>query len=286
MVTTALELKPSRHAKKRRPFLFLIFTILSIPFFLLEDVSCSIIMSPVYMSFLFQLSLFSYKMGLFRLTFISPERCRHTLFPLCCTCQLPEDVVRVVMRALKWQGLLLAVITLNPTVAFLCQSQEHEHCRVALISMCTLSLFLSAAPMVISSTIVIVHVKCVPQQQQPEKADIVIFLIVLFAHRVSICNFLQQLGYIALSSHVVFWLTCIHSTIKPFIYALVGSWRRPCSMESCCRHCSMKTQRATLQRIFEMPEENSAHSNDATMDTGSEPVDPFPCTAEGPRDSG
>ncbi|XP_066409079.1 mas-related G-protein coupled receptor member H-like isoform X3 [Molothrus aeneus] len=74
----------------------------------------------------------------------------------------------------------------------------------------------------------------------------------------SLFNFLQQLGYTVVPSQVVFLLACIHSSINPFIYFLVGR---------CWRPCSVRSLQLSLQRVFEQPEENTAHSDDPAMDT-------------------
>ncbi|XP_064281914.1 mas-related G-protein coupled receptor member H-like [Passer domesticus] len=256
-------------------FLFLIFMVPSALLFLVEEVSCSAIMPQMYLSLLFQLSLFSYNMGLYRLSFISIERCRSILCQFFCGCQLPERVLWVVMSALFW-AFLFVVIAVNPMVTSQCQSLEQEQCQVALTSMYALNLFLFAAPMVISSTILFINFKPGSQQQPHRRLDIVIFLIVLLSLPLSLWSFLQQLGYTAVPSQVVFLLTCITSSIKPFIYFLVGSWKRPYSMRSCWRHCSMQScrrhssvqsLRKAIHRVFEEPKENTAHSTEPTMDT-------------------
>ncbi|XP_063253347.1 mas-related G-protein coupled receptor member A1-like [Prinia subflava] len=260
-------------------FLFLIFMVPSSLLFLLEDMSCSAIMPLMYLSLLFQLSLFSYNMGLYRLTFISIERCRSVLCLFFCGLQLSERLLWVLMHVLFW-AFLFVVIAVNPMVTSLCQSHEQEHCRVALLSMYALSLFLFAVPMVISSTVLFIHFKPgsqQQQQQQQQRLDMVVFLAALCNLPLSLWYFLQQLGYTVVSSQVVFLLTCINSSIKPFIYFLVGSWERDyslgrcwgqCSIESCRSHSSMESLRNALQRVFEGQEENTAHSSDATTDTG------------------
>ncbi|KAM4899104.1 mas-related G-protein coupled receptor member A1-like [Sylvia borin] len=257
-------------------FLFLIFMVPSTLLFLLEEVSCSAIMPLMYLSLLFQMSLFSYNMGLYRLTFISIERCRSILCLFFCGWQLSERLLWVVMHAFFW-AFLFVVIAVNPTVTSLCQSHEQEHCRVALLSMYALSLFLFTVPMVISSTVLFTQLKPSSQQQQLKRLDIVVFLTALFNLPLSLWYLLQQLGYTVVSSQVVFLLNCINSSIKPFIYFLVGSWKRDysmgrcwrhCSIESCRRHSSMQSLRKALQRVFEEPQENTACSDGATMDTG------------------
>ncbi|XP_054132156.1 LOW QUALITY PROTEIN: proto-oncogene Mas-like [Melozone crissalis] len=257
-------------------FLFLIFMVPSTLVFLVEEVSFSAIMSPLYMSLLFQLSLFSYNIGLYRLTFISIQRCRSVLCLFFCGCQFPERLLLVVRSVLYW-ALLLVVIAVNPTVTSLCQSHEQEQCQVVLLSMYALNLFLFAAPMVISSTILFIHLKPGSQQQQHKRLDIVVFLIALFSLPLSLWSLLQQLGYTIVPSQVVFLLTCIHSSIKPFIYFLVGSWKRDFSMgscwrhdsmESCRKHSSIQSLRKAIHRVFEEPEENTDSGNDPSVDTG------------------
>uniref|UniRef100_A0A8C3NZI6 G-protein coupled receptors family 1 profile domain-containing protein n=1 Tax=Cyanoderma ruficeps TaxID=181631 RepID=A0A8C3NZI6_9PASS len=218
-------------------FLFLLFTVLSALLFLVEDVSCSPIMSLA----LFPLLLFSYNLGLYLLTAISINSCSSILCPVWYRCHCPQRLSWVVC-ALLW-ALSIAVIV---TVTSLCHSQEHEHCQVSLTSMYALNLFLFAPAMVIFTMILFIKVKCGSQQQQPKRLNTVTFLTVLFfllfALPLSLSNFLQQLGYIVVSSQVVFLLSCIHSTINPFILFLAGRCWRPCSVQSL---------RLSLQRIFE-----------------------------------
>ncbi|XP_030805721.1 LOW QUALITY PROTEIN: mas-related G-protein coupled receptor member D-like [Camarhynchus parvulus] len=256
-------------------FLFLIFMVPSTLLFLLEEVSCSAIMPQVYLSLLSQLSLFTYTMGLFQLMFISIERCRSILCLFFCVGQVSEHLLWVIMSALFW-ALFFVVTAVNPTVTSLCQSHEQEQCQVALTSMYALNLFLFAVPMLISSTILFIHLKPGSQQQPPKRLDIVIVLVALFSLPLSLWFLLQQLGYTAVPSQVVFLLTCITSSIKPFICFLVGSWKRDCSMGSCWRHCSMEScrkhssmqsLREAIHRVFEEPEENTAYRDDPSVDT-------------------
>ncbi|XP_064278697.1 proto-oncogene Mas-like [Passer domesticus] len=257
-------------------FLFLIFMVPSALLFLVEELSCSAIMAPMYLSLLFQLSLFSYNVGLSRLMFFSIQRCRSILCQFFCGCQLAERLLWVVMSVPYW-AFLFIVIAVNPVVTSLCESHEQEQCQVALTSMYALSLFLFAAPVVVSSTILFSNFKPGSQQQTPKKLDIVIILVALFSLPLSLWSLLQQLGYTAVPSQVVFLLSCITSSIKPFIYFLVGSWKRDCSMRSCWRHCSMQScrrhssvqsLRKAIHRVFEEPKENISCGDDLTMVTG------------------
>ncbi|NXF61428.1 MAS protein, partial [Ciccaba nigrolineata] len=179
------------------------------------------------------------------LTAISIERC---VSILCSSIHRPQHLSAVVC-ALLW-ALSIAVIA---AVTSLCLLQEHEHCQIALISMYGLNFLIFAPPMVISSTIVFIKAQCGSQQHQPKRLYIVIFLSVLFfllfALPLSIWNFLQhiwnflqQFGYSVVSSQVVFLLACINSSTNPFIYFLVGS---------CWRHCSLVSPQVAFRRVFE-----------------------------------
>ncbi|XP_048162750.1 mas-related G-protein coupled receptor member X1-like [Corvus hawaiiensis] len=237
-------------------FAFLLFAVPFAVLYLLEDVSCSMIMPLTYRSLLFPLSVLSYIVGLYLLTAISIERCRSILCPLRCRCHRPQ-CLSVVVCALLWA----LSTSLMASVISVCQSHKPEHCWVARICMYALnSLFIPA--MVISSIILFIKVKCGSQQQQHKRLDIVVSLTVLvfalLALPPTLWNFLRKFGYSIMSSELVFLLTCIHSTINPFIYSLAGRCWKPCSVGSL---------RLSLQRVFEETEENTARSNHTAMDT-------------------
>nr|XP_026654660.1 mas-related G-protein coupled receptor member H-like [Zonotrichia albicollis] len=238
-------------------FSFLHFVVLSTLLYLLEELSCYTIVPLVFMRALFPLLFFSYNLGLYLLTAISIDRCTSILCPLWYHCRRPQRLSWVVC-ALLWALCITVIVTMTA----LCRSREHDHCQVSLITMYALNLFVFAPAMLISSTILLIKFKCGSQQQQPKRLDIVIFLVVLsfllFALPLSLSNFLQQLGYTVVSSQVLFLLACIHSSTNPIIYLLVGRFRRPYSVGSL---------RLSLQRVFEEPEENTAHSHDPAMDT-------------------
>ncbi|XP_064281923.1 mas-related G-protein coupled receptor member H-like [Passer domesticus] len=248
-------------------FLFLLFTVLSALLFLVEEVSCSHIMPMLYLSFLFRMSVVSYYWGLFRLIRSITVLYMRNLFQLCCPYNLPERTWLVVGSVQSCA--FFALFAVIPAVTFLCPSHEQQHCRAPLISVYTLILLFFVAPVVISSTIDFINTKWGSQQQQPKRRDIVIVLTVLFTLLLSICHFLQQLGYIAVSSQVVFLLTCINSSIKPFIYFVAGRCWRPCSMGSCWRLCTVGSLRLYLQRVFEEPKEKADQSHEALRDTGT-----------------
>uniref|UniRef100_A0A8D2MR84 G-protein coupled receptors family 1 profile domain-containing protein n=1 Tax=Zonotrichia albicollis TaxID=44394 RepID=A0A8D2MR84_ZONAL len=222
-------------------FLFLLLTVPSA--LILLDVSCSLILPLLYLHFLFQLSLFScYWVPLFLTTgFLA--LCIEKLLNRCCRRDLPNDLFWVVMIVQFWA--FSALFNEIPILTSQCQSNDQEHCQAALITMWAIILLLLVPPiavLVISSTINLIKAKWGSQQKQPEGLDIVIVSIGLVTLLFILCNFLQQLGYIAIPSHFFFLLTCISSSIKPFICFLAGRCWRPCSVESL---------RLSFERVFD-----------------------------------
>ncbi|XP_074903238.1 mas-related G-protein coupled receptor member H-like [Buteo buteo] len=222
-------------------FTFLLFMVTSSLLYMMENVFCSAVVSLMYLRSLFLLSLFSYNMGLYLLTAISIERCVSILCPLWYRCRRPQRLSAVAC-ALLW-ALSIAVIA---AVTSLCLLHEHEQCRLALISMYVLNFLIFAPPMVISNVILFFKVLCGSKRRQPRRLYIVIFLTVLFflifGVPLSIWNFLQQFSYTIVFSQVVFLLACINSSINPFIYFLVGS---------CRRHCSLVSLQDAFRKVFE-----------------------------------
>uniref|UniRef100_A0A803VCT6 G-protein coupled receptors family 1 profile domain-containing protein n=1 Tax=Ficedula albicollis TaxID=59894 RepID=A0A803VCT6_FICAL len=176
-------------------FLFLLFLVSASLLFLLEDVSCSVIMPLLYVWVLSQLSLVSYITWLYLLTFISIWRCRSIHCPLWHCCHRPQHLSKVVC-ALLW-AFSISVITLFATWFSLCHILLH------------------------SGT-------CCSQKGKPKRLHIVIFLSLLMILPLSLWNFLQQLSYTIL----LFLLAGINNTIKPFIYFLVGRCWKNSSMTS------------------------------------------------------
>ncbi|TRZ15840.1 hypothetical protein HGM15179_011279 [Zosterops borbonicus] len=235
-------------------FIFLLFTVPSDLLFLMEDVFCSHIMSLLYMSFLFQLSVVSCYWALFQLTRISSLL---NMFKLFRRCDVPLRLWWLVDHVQYWA--FFALFAVIPAVTNLCPSHEQLHCRAAVISMYIIILLLFAAPVLISSTIDFISAKWGSKEQQPKRRDIIVFLMVLLILLLTLCNFLQGLDYIIFSSQVFFLLYCIQSSIKPFIYFLAGR---------CWRPYSLRSLQLSLRRIFDEPKEETAHSNNAPMDTG------------------
>uniref|UniRef100_A0A803V369 G-protein coupled receptors family 1 profile domain-containing protein n=1 Tax=Ficedula albicollis TaxID=59894 RepID=A0A803V369_FICAL len=206
----------SHHVSRNStPLYILTLTFIDFLFLLFLDVSCSVIMPLLYVWVLSQLSLVSYITWLYLLTFISIWRCRSIHCPLWHCCHRPQHLSKVVC-ALLW-AFSISVITLFATWFSLCASQLPEHCRMSFISRYTFDLLLCVPFILISITILHLKIMSDSHQQQPKNLDIVICLSVLLTLPFSLRNLLQEFGYTIFSSHLTFLLTCIHSSIKPFI---------------------------------------------------------------------
>ncbi|XP_013808894.2 mas-related G-protein coupled receptor member H-like [Apteryx mantelli] len=238
-------------------FTFLLSMLTSALLNILENISCSPSEFLIYLRPLWLLSFCAYNMGLYLLTAISVERCASILCTNSHHCRCTKRLSRI-RCALLWT-LSISVVA---AVTFLCLFRQHEHCQLALISMYVLNFLIFAPAMVISNVILFIKILCGSQHHQPKKLYIVIFLTVLFflifAIPLSIWNFLQQFNYVVGQSQIFFLLACINSSINPFIYFLVGS---------CRRHCSLVSLKVAFQRVFEELGDNTACSEDTTMDT-------------------
>ncbi|XP_023784200.1 LOW QUALITY PROTEIN: uncharacterized protein LOC111930407 [Cyanistes caeruleus] len=138
--------------------------------------------------------------------------------------------------------------TTKPMEVKLCAS--HLHVQLPPPPLCSL--------MLIYSVFFCIQGTCCSEKGKPKKLHIVNFISLLIILPLSLWNFLQQLSYTILPSQADFLLAHINSTINPFTYFLV---------ETCWKNCSMGSLRESLQRVFGGPEENTAHSNEATRDT-------------------
>ncbi|XP_074398260.1 mas-related G-protein coupled receptor member B4-like [Zonotrichia albicollis] len=239
--------------------LLLLFVLPSTLLFLLENVSCSIIMPLQYMGLLFRVSAVSHSVWLCTLTFISIKRCRSIHCPLWHCCHHPQQLLKEMHALLRAFFITFIIVIVIAIIFSLCIILLSEHCWVFYLFVHTSNLLLCAPFILISSKIAFTHFMPGSHQQQPKRLDILICLIVLFTLPLSLCNLLQELSYTIVSSQVLFLLACIHRSINPIICFLVGRCWKPCSVGSLC---------LSLRRVFEEPEENTAHRNDPLMDTG------------------
>ncbi|KAF4804840.1 mas-related G-protein coupled receptor member H-like protein [Turdus rufiventris] len=237
-------------------FLFLLFTVPSALLFLVEDLSCSPVVPLIYLSFIFQLSVVSFFWTLYQLMLSSSAVDMYNLLQLCCPGNLPGGLLLLVDRVQDW--VFFAFFPVIPMLIFRCPSQKRGQCKAGLISMYAVILLLFVAPVVITRTNDIFKAKTGSRKQKLKRRHIVFSLVVLVTLLLGLCNILQQLRYFPVSSEVVFLLTCIHSSIKPFIYFLAGR---------CSSPCSMKSLQLSLQRVFEEEKENTAHRDDDNSET-------------------
>ncbi|KAM9191119.1 mas-related G-protein coupled receptor member H-like [Mergus octosetaceus] len=238
-------------------FTFLLLMLTSALLYILDNLSCNTFPFFTYLrSFLLPL-LLTHNTGMYLLTAISIERCVSVVCSSSPCGHRPQHLSAVVC-ALLW-ALSIAIIA---AVAVLCLSHQQDQCHLALISMYALNFTVFAPSMVFSSTLLFIKVQCGSQRRQPRRLYIVIFLTVLFfllfMVPLSIWNFLQHFSHMLGHSQIVFLLACINSSINPFIYFLVGS---------CRRRCSLVSLQVAFRRVFEELADDTVCSDNATMDT-------------------
>ncbi|XP_032918696.1 mas-related G-protein coupled receptor member H-like [Catharus ustulatus] len=238
-------------------FVFLLFMVPSTILFLVEDLSCTPIMPLTYMSFIFLLSVYTSFWGLFQLMLSRNMTKIYLLCIHCCSCHLPQCLWLVAKTV--HDKTFSALFIFFPVVFSLCLLNEQG--LAGLIYMCAIILLLFAAPMLTSCTIYIIRAWHGSKKQQLKQRHIVVCIILLFTLLFSLFNFLQGFGYISVSTHVFFLLTCIHSSIKPFIYFLAGR---------CWKNCSGGPLRLSLQSVVVEKKENTANSDNANTERRGE----------------
>ncbi|XP_067388087.1 mas-related G-protein coupled receptor member H-like [Emydura macquarii macquarii] len=170
------------------------------------------------------LYLLMYNNSLYLLTAISTERCLSILYPIWHRCRRPRHMSAMVC-ALLWA---LSILLAGP-VAFFCIIFKNEICVITAIPICVLNVLIFTPIMVLSNLTLFIKVRCSSQRQQPGKLYIVILLSVLFfllfAVPMSVEMFLV-FDNTYNSSEIFHMLSSANSSINPFIYFLVGSYRK------------------------------------------------------------
>ncbi|XP_074854673.1 mas-related G-protein coupled receptor member H-like [Carettochelys insculpta] len=171
------------------------------------------------------LFLFTYNTSLYLLTAISIERCLAVFFPLWCQCHCPKHLSAIVCFLLWVLSSLLIGL-----VHYFCVSSVTAKCPMTFLPMHILNLLICIPIMVLSSVTLSIKVQCCSQQRQQRKLYAIILLIVLFfllfAIPLSIQLFAVYFSYAFFSIEICFTLASINSSSNPFIYFLVGSYKK------------------------------------------------------------
>ncbi|XP_067388104.1 mas-related G-protein coupled receptor member H-like [Emydura macquarii macquarii] len=170
------------------------------------------------------LSVLTYSNSLYLLTAISTERCLSVIYPIWHRCHRRRHLSAIVC-ALLWT---LSILLAGP-VAFFCVILKNEICGISLLPVFVLNVLIFTPIMVLSNLTLFIKVRRSSQRQQPGKLYIVILLSVLFfllfAVPMSVQMFLV-FHNIYDSSEIFHMLSSANSSINPFIYFLVGSYRK------------------------------------------------------------
>ncbi|XP_067388100.1 mas-related G-protein coupled receptor member H-like [Emydura macquarii macquarii] len=170
------------------------------------------------------LAVLTYNNSLYLLTAISIERCLSVLYPIWHRCRRPRHLSAIVCALLWALSILLA-----GSVAFFCVILGNEICVISLLPIFVLNILIFTPIMILSNLTLFIKVRRSSQRQQPGKLYIVIllsvFFFLLFAVPMSVETFLVYHN-IHDSSEIFQMLCSANSSINPFIYFLVGSYRK------------------------------------------------------------
>ncbi|XP_019352311.1 mas-related G-protein coupled receptor member H-like [Alligator mississippiensis] len=171
------------------------------------------------------LVLFTYSISLHLLTAISTERCLSIQYPIWYQCHCPKHLSAIVCTLLWTLACLMAGLA-SP----FCFLYSFETCIKMLTPLSATNLLVFSPIMVLSSIILFIKIRHSSQQQQPRKLYLVIMLTVLFfvffAVPLSTVTFSQNYTYDPFLIDFSFLLASGNSSINPFIYFLVGSYRK------------------------------------------------------------
>ncbi|XP_006110401.2 proto-oncogene Mas-like [Pelodiscus sinensis] len=185
------------------------------------------------------------------LTAISTERCVSVLYPIWYRCRRPRHLSAIV-SALLWA---LSCLLCCSMVIF-CPVFISESCKASLLYIFVLNVLIFSPAMVLSSLILFVKVRRCSQRRPPGKLYAVILLTVLFFLLFTLPYSVELLlSYLDISEPTWMFhaLACASSSINPFIYFLVGSYRKRRFRGSL---------KLALQRVFE-EQRNSGEDRNA-----------------------
>ncbi|XP_074852137.1 mas-related G-protein coupled receptor member H-like [Carettochelys insculpta] len=186
------------------------------------------------------LDLLTYSTSLYLLTAISTERCVSVLYPFWHRCRRPRHLSAIIC-ALLWA---LSFLLCCPVGVF-CVVLLHESCGTFLLPMFVVNIMIFTPIMVVSSLTLTIKVRCTSQRHQPGKLYIIILLTVLFFFLFTLPHSVQLfLFYYRIFTYedIFHLLASASSSVNPFIYLLVGSYRKR-------QICG--SVKVALQRIFE-----------------------------------
>uniref|UniRef100_A0A674J5S5 G-protein coupled receptors family 1 profile domain-containing protein n=1 Tax=Terrapene triunguis TaxID=2587831 RepID=A0A674J5S5_9SAUR len=156
---------------------------------------------------------------------ISIERCLSILFPIWCPCHRPKHLSAIVCSLLWVLSSLLIEL-----VHYFCVLNRTKKCPMTVISMHVLNFLIFTPITVLSNLILSIKVQCSSQQCQPGKLYAVILLTVLFflvfTGPLSVQSFVLHFNDLFLPIWICLMLASVNSNINPFIYFLVGSYRK------------------------------------------------------------
>ncbi|KAM8971837.1 mas-related G-protein coupled receptor member A1-like isoform 2-T2 [Sarcophilus harrisii] len=189
--------------------------------------------SDLVPTFILSLKFFFYTLSLSLLVAISTERCLSVLFPIWYRCRRPKHTSTIVCF-LFWTLYLLGNLLESAAcglIAFLPSAASTIMSCLAWDLFFVALLFLMVCLLCVSSLTLVLKVQCHAQGRRPSKLYLIILLTILMF---LICGLPIGIHWFLLywfinMKCVIFvfqLLSCVNSSINPFIYFFLGSFRQ------------------------------------------------------------
>ncbi|XP_075784621.1 proto-oncogene Mas-like [Pelodiscus sinensis] len=202
---------------------FLLYSLAYLAAYMVEYLFCDNTDFHYILFLITMLCLWTYSTSLYLLTAISTERCVSVLYPIWHRCRRPKHL-SAIMSALLWA--LSSLLCWFMGIFCLVLS---ESCINSLLYVFVLNVLIFTPVMVLSSLILSIKVQRSSQRRPPGKLYVVILLTVLFFLLFTLPQSVDLLlTYMDIHEPTDMFhaLACASSSINPFIYFLVGSYRK------------------------------------------------------------
>ncbi|KAK2525160.1 hypothetical protein Q9233_008871 [Columba guinea] len=240
-------------------FSLLLFLLAILPLYVIRELHCNSLWKLLIQIFFIMsiLFLFWYFASMYLLTAISIERCLSVLFPIWYRCHRPRHLSGIVCGVLWAVAGLLVSLLINYFLTSLATYLK----LLRYISIWNTLIF-SLLPL-FSNLFLLIKLRCGSERRRPGRLYVAILLsaifLFLFGFPLSLVILLGSsyhvdLIYVDISS----LLASLNSSVNPFIYFLVGSWRQ-------CRF--QRSVKVAFRQVFEekVTSEEENHEPGDTM---------------------
>ncbi|KGL94281.1 Proto-oncogene Mas, partial [Charadrius vociferus] len=175
------------------------------------------------------------------LTAMSIERCVSVLFPIWYRCHRPKHLSGI-MCGVLWalDGLVVSL------TCVICNSHFHKHCEELLKGLSIVNFLIFSVFTLLSNMSLFIKLRCGSQRRHPGKLYVAVLLSVIFmfifGFPPTLAIFTDLIYINVFCLHIAYLPTSLNSSVNPFIYFLVGSYRQ---------HRFHSSVKVALRQVFE-----------------------------------